>query len=514
MKFSNKIIIIILLGCFAFACSESFLDDAGEPLDTPGGDNFYNSPTTIYFGVIGIYSILHDLYDESNAIPERIEKRSDNTSDAGDTDQPDDDFTGGGNGGGIWNDAFKMISRANLMLESIEQFEGTEAQEARVLPLEAEARFLRAYVYFHLVRMFGDMIIIEEPLRNDQQILGKRREPAANLYSDVIIPDLEFAIQHALTRSELDGSDDIPGRFKNGSELGRASRETMQTLLAEVYLTIGEDALAEQVLTELYNNPDLGLLSDYADLFKVDNEYNMESIWEVGFDFQAGQGSRYFRWTTRNLRDETDTQGAVGIMEPTTNIKNAFLNERDEFGNVLPVRDKSGEYANMTRFKASMDTFAIHKNGVDTVYADYIKKFVTLGIAAQSVEQDNNYYIYRFADVILMLAEAKNNLGKTGEAINLLNEIRFRANMPNYDVNKWNGGGATAQQAFKRALLFERRMEFAFESKRWYDLLRFDMAVEVMSDYIGAPIDEHLLLFEIPDDELDKNPGIQQNPGY
>lgn len=516
MKSINRILLITLALLVGFACSEDFLEEAGVPQDAPGGDNFYDSPGTIYFGAMGVYSILHDLYDETNAIPEALEKRSDNTADDGDETVPDRDFRGGGQGGGVWNQSFRMISRANLVLESIETFSGTEREEAQLLPLEAEMRFLRAFAYFNLVRMFGDMIIITEPLTNDQEILEKRRSPVSQVYEEVIIPDLQFAVENTLTKEELAESSNVPGRFQDGSELGRASQAAARTALGEVYLTLAQYAEAEQVLSEVYNSGLYVLEPSYEDLFDVSNEYNQESIWEIGFDFAAGVGSRYYRWTTRALRDETGTQGAVGIMLPTKSILDAFLNVRDDSGNVLPVRDTTGTYANLTRFSVSMDTLALHKgNPNDTVFADYIKKFVTLGIEAQNVNQDNNYYVYRFADVILMLAEARNNLGKTGEAISLLNEVRMRANMPLYDYDRWDGGGGRSpQEAFSDALLFERRIEFAFESKRWFDLLRFEAATEVMSDYVGFPIEERLLLFEIPNDEIDKNPGITQNPGY
>ncbi len=516
MKLINRISIITLALLLGAACSEDFLEEASVPQDTPGGDDFYDSPGTIYFGTIGVYSILHDLYDEAASIPETLEKRSDNTANAGDETVPDDDFSGGGGGQGVWTESFRMISRANLVIASIKAFSGTEREEEQLLPLEAEMRFLRAFSYFNLVRMFGDMVIITEPLANDQEILGKRREPVSKVYSEVIVPDLEFAVENALTKEELTGSPSTPGRFQDGSERGRVSQGAAQTLLGEVYLTLEQYSEAEEILSEVYASGLYVLEASYENLYDVSNEYNDESIWEIGYDFAAGEGSRYFRWTTRALRDETGTQGAVGIMLPTKNILNAFLNVRDDFGNVLPVRDTTGTYANFTRFEAAMDTFALYKaDPSDTAFADYIKKFVTLGIEAENTNQDNNYYVYRFADVILLLAEAKSNQGKIDEAINLLNEVRMRANMPDYDYDRWDGGGSLGrQQAFNNALLFERRVEFTFEAKRWFDLLRFDAAFEVMSDYVGFPIDESLLLFEIPSDEIDKNPGITQNPGY
>jgi hypothetical protein len=255
------------------------------------------------------------------------------------------------------------------------------------------------------------------------------------------------------------------------SDLGRATKGAAATLLAKVQLTKGDKGAAEASLRKVLGYG-YSLVADYANLWGVDNEYNSESIFEV--DFEGGFGDQGNSFTSQfhgNLSDAV-TSGQRNI----------------------PERDLTDAYeAGDLRYAASLDSVSVDNTGWPIKY----------GSTNPFSENDapNNWVVFRYADVLLMLAEA---LGEGNEAYDLINQVRTRAGLADID-------GSTPG-SFEEKLLQERRVELAFENHRWADLLRFGMAESIMSAQ-GKPVNGKLL-FAIPQRELDLNAGFVQNSGY
>jgi hypothetical protein len=154
------------------------------------------------------------------------------------------------------------------------------------------------------------------------------------------------------------------------------------------------------------------------------------------------------------------------------------------------------------RFKSSMDTIYVVDG--DTSYARYIRKYESN--PSSNYDADNNFIVFRYSDVLLMMAEAS---GQGTVAYDYINQVRTRAGL--------NSINASSPGSFEDQLLKERRVELAFENHRWYDLLRFGKAVETMNNQFdkqgfNITIDTHNLIFPIPQREIDL--GLIQNPGY
>ena len=267
-----------------------------------------------------------------------------------------------------------------------------------------------------------------------------------------------------------------------GSDLGRATKGAAATLLAKVYLTLGDNGSAETVLRRIISDYGYSLVPDYNDLWGVPNEHNVESIFEVEFQGGGfGEGNRF----TNDFSPLPALQTSVG----------AYRNR--------PTRSMLAAYEpGDERLFASMDTSYIDDQGMLlTNTNDDVRFVVKYGIDNPFNEGDapNNFVVFRYADVLLMLAEA---IGEGAEAYDLINQVRARAGLGAIDGN--------TPGTFAEKLLQERKVELAFENHRWADILRFGVAEQIMIAEGKQPN----LLFAIPQRELDLNSNFTQNPGY
>ncbi len=317
-----------------------------------------------------------------------------------------------------------------------------------------EAKFLRALSYFKLVLMFGDVTVnlSGAPSTTDTSILV--RQSAADVYSNVIIPDLQDAI--AALDTEIVN--------------GRASRYAAQGLLGKVYMHRGDFGSAEPQLAAVVNGAagaGISLQANFADIFGVDNDLNSEIIFATQVSSSVEdeyEFSEFWSWS-----GGLDTKSLLPL-DPS----------------LIAAFDAS---------EAGGDTDLRRAVTIDeTVSAS--PKFPQAG------GPDHDWIELRLADVILLYAEALNETGNTTEALVELNKIRNRAGLSN--------STATTQAAVRTAIADERRLELAFEGQRWFDLVRTGTAQSVLNfsdaNYLVAPI---------PISEVLASGGvITQNPGY
>lgn len=371
-----------------------------------------------------------------------------------------------------WVDCYRGIQRCNLVLSRIGDVPVNESQRAIYI---GEVKFLRALTYFNLVRLWGAVPMVLEETTDAFEAFAVGRTDEALVYEQ-IIRDAEEAAALLPVRQ---------------SEAGRATKGAAQTLLGKIHLTRKNYAQAAAVLREVVDAGTYTLLADYAKLFGPANENNGESIFEVQFkEASNGEGSPY-----PNLFAPVGALPLVGGIGQT-------------LGDNLPTLDLYNSYAEGdVRKNASIGTI----NG-----ALYTKKYQD--VPAQNGDSDVNAIVFRYADVLLMLAEALNEQGYVpgGEAFSYLNRVRIRAG-----VDSLTAAQVPDQAAFRQALERERRHELAFENHRWFDLLRTGRTLDVINAHTGstAPfqINEYQLLFPVPQVQLDivNNPALfSQNPGY
>ena len=387
----------------------------------------------------------------------------------------------------LWRGPWPGILRANLVLANVPAMTLDDALKNRVL---GEAHFLRALYYFNLVRFFGGVPKITAPQQPGDDI-RPTRAPASDIYNDIIIPDLDSAMTL------------LPPRESYGPEdAGRASKGSATGLLAEVYLTLGQWQqvvdLADQVEALGYTlNP------NYEWNFDPAHENSPESLFEVqysgktSFDFWSDQNQSAWHSAFMGPRNSGLVAGGYGWNQPTQEFVDSY--EPGDLRKDVTILYEGGPDFDGQPYKASYSTTGYN-----------VRKFLVPKSVAGTFDDDPlNFPVLRFAEVLLMKAEALNELGRTAEAEAPLNQVRRRAGLP--DIT------GLSQADFRNAVLHERRMELAFEGKRWFDLVRVNggqYGLDFLHSIGKVNANANRLLFPIPQSEIDANPNLTQNPGY
>ncbi len=483
------VVIVMLTSC------EDFLEK--YPLDTVNTENFYKTKDDAIAAINAAYQPLqrpklHNMRMWTTDIIAGNSEVGANPVDANDGIETKDQarfITTTDNRGvlDLYQGPAPGILYANIVLQKVPSIDMDETLKNRIL---GEAKFLRAYYYFVLVRFFGDVPLILTP-----QTPGDDLRPARTAKDKVyeqIIRDLEEAIEQLPGREEYADADN--GRVSKGSAVG---------MLAKVHLTLGNwskvVALCDQV-------KDLGyaLNTDYATNFNPEAENSVESLFEVqyispvnNFWDDANQSS----WTTNFMapRDSPLTSVGWGWNQPTQEFVDAY-----EEGDLR--KDVTIFYEGCPAFDGKE-----YKSSMSYVTGYSVRKFVLPAsyVPTGSSGSPLNWPVLRYADVLLMKAEALNELGQTSEAEAPLNEVRERAGL-----DPLSGLG---QEAFREVVLHERRMELAFEGHRWFDLIRIgdgEWGLAFLHSIGRTNATQKHLLFPIPQAERDVNPNLTQNPGY
>jgi len=389
----------------------------------------------------------------------------------------------------IWRGPSPGILRCNLALKTIPGLDIDQDIKDRCI---GEAKFLRGLYYFILVRLFGDVPLITEP-QNPGDDLQPARTAKEEVYA-LIVQDLKDAIELLPVREDYEGSD-----------IGRASKGSACGLLAKVYLTLENYTEAEHWCKEVTA---LGytLNPDYSDNFDPDNKNTEESLFEIQYyghtsaGFWDNDNQSCWLSTYMGPRNSSFVAGAYGWNQPTEEFVRSY-----EAGDLR--KDKTILYQGCPPF-AGLKYLASYSN---TGYN--IRKF----LVPKSISEDYNtnyanVTVLRYADVLLMEAEALNEQGKTAEAETPLYEVRKRAGLTNRD----DIAGLTKAE-MKDKIIHERRIELAFEGHRWFDMIRIDdgaYALNFLHSINKVNAAQKHLLFPIPQREIDANPNLVQNPGY
>lgn len=387
----------------------------------------------------------------------------------------------------LWRGPWPGILRANLVLQKVPGMSIDTTLKNRIL---GEAHFLRALYYFNLVRFFGGVPKITAP-QNPGDDLRPARASAQDIYQDVIIPDLDSAMTLLPPRTAYSGAD-----------AGRASRGSATGLLAEVYLTLGNWQKVVDLATQV-EGLGYALNPNYEWNFDPAHENGPESLFEVQYfgktsnDFWSNENQAAWHSTFMGPRNSNMVAGGWGWNQPTQEFVDSY-----EPGDLR--KDVTLLYQNGPAFDGQQYSAAYSTTGYN------VRKFLEPKSVAPTYDADPlNFPVLRFADVLLMKAEALNELGRTGEAYAPLNQVRERAGLSDLS--------GLSQDAFRTAVLHERRMELAFEGKRWFDLIRVNhglYGLDFLHSIGKANASVNRLLLPIPQAEIDANPNLTQNPGY
>ena len=384
----------------------------------------------------------------------------------------------------VWGGYYEGIFRANLAIANIPDVpEMNENLRARLI---AEARFLRGYYYFNLVRWFGDVPLILEPFPAEFSI---PRAPADEVYAQ-IIADLEAAADVLPTRTDYAAAD--RGRATQGAALG---------MLAKVYLTRGNFAEAERYALQVINSEEYDLFPDYARLFRRDGENSVESVFEVqAAAYETGGGGSQYN----------EVQGVRG----TPNLGWGFNRPSDDLVTAYETGDPRREATILYVGEVLPDGSAIVQDNPNIAGERFNQKAWVPEHPGGNGNGPGNIRILRFADVLLLAAEALNENGKPAEALVHLNRVRARARGGNPNILP--DVTTTEQSALRDRIYRERRVELAMEQHRWFDLVRTGRAATRMqavgkTNFVPGKHE----LFPIPQSEIDLSQGaLTQNPGY
>jgi hypothetical protein len=379
-----------------------------------------------------------------------------------------------------WAYLYSTIGKANTVINNIPSVVDPELTSQRKQEMISEASFIRAFAYFHLVQLWGDVplqltevkSISAENLDEIYPLLFPARAPQADVYAQ-IIKDLEAAL---IGVKPLNANKNI------------VTTGAVNTLLAKVYATIEPHDWSKvlKYCNDVIAGP-YSLLPEYDQLWDNSVENSAESIFEINYEGSSSSGN----WGVNMFRGLDWKKFNI----PSNDLVNAFDNEGDMVrkNSSIAFEDVTGHWSD--------------QHWPQTNYP-FVNKYRAL-----DQPSPQNYIFFRLADILLLKAEALNETGDVAGAAELVNQVRNRAHLANTTAN--------TQDAMRLAIEKERRLELAFEGHRWFDLKRTGRAIQVINavtDFglasMSYNLTESKLVWPVPQTEIDKNSKLEQNPGY
>lgn len=515
----KKILIIGAIALGLVSCNDEFLEL--YPLDKTTTETFYQTESDFNQALNGVYGPLRHVYGTENRLYVLTEQRADNVhytyyapdrgGSAGSNEPISNFFNLDGLNGrtnGVWERIYIGIARANTLLDHVEG--APEFSPGIMDNIVGQAKFLRAFYYFHLVQLYGDVPLhLKEVKTPEESFLP--RTPVNDVYA-AIISDVTDAITKLPVVS-----------FKDGKQSGRATEGTARMLYAYVLMTKPDrDYVEAEKQLRAVLAMDYDLESDYATVFDPLFKNGKESIFEIQYlqgdvrmenaviyDFLPRAGDHTL--ITGVTGGGNDLDG--GWMVPTQAMIDSYESGDVRLNKSIAIAVGTGEPYGL------MVPEAVLTPG-DPDIANYpiarafTKKF--LHEFSKQKNTDDNWPVYRLSDTYLLLAECLVQQGKGGEASQYVEQVRKRAGLQ-----------STPATITIDDILMERKHELAFEGHRWYDLLRTGKAIETMKAF-GTYIrtqDENLisgtydikpeyLLYPIPYSDIQLNNKLVQNPGY
>lgn len=497
-KYKNILLICLLLtAALTPSCEKDFLDR--PPLVGTTEENFYRTTDDAIAAVNAAYAALQ--FEISPAGHFRwfwgdIMSDDSNKGGSGPNDGPQlgalESFQGPTNTDMLaaeWDANYDGIYRANTALANVPGIEMDEELKARIL---GEAKFIRAWFFYNLVTVFGDVPLVDRLLAPSEYNMA--RTPASEVWA-FIEQDLTEAIPGLWNKSQY-----------SASELGRISKGAAQGLLLKTYMYQQKYGAAQAIAEEIVNSGEYSLTPNYADIFTPAGENGSGSVFEIQYMTESGGN-----WGKNNANEGTFTNvfqrprgqfEGFGFNLPTEDFVQEFFKEGFEDTRlehtVIRMGDMVGDRGVMSK----------DATGYDHDY--YARKYVNNKSDEASLGDPvpnggSNDRVIRYADVLLMHAEAAYQNGNESIALTSLNAVRQRAKMPILF--------AISGQAVLDAIYHERRVELGLEGHRFFDLVRTNRAAAVLGP-LGYQEGVHNV-FPIPQTQIQSSNGVlTQNPGY
>ncbi|WP_020570482.1 RagB/SusD family nutrient uptake outer membrane protein [Neolewinella persica] len=496
--------LFLALGMSIVGCS----DLIEEPVGLLAPDGFFKTTTDIQTAVDGAYThainekfwgrklsialmLRSDMVDLASNETRRVEMNEFTT------------LASNGMLSEFWPKTYQGIAAAN---QAIAGAENVDASEAIKNPVTAQAYFIRAFYYFHLVRQFGAVPYIDAPITDADAAAAISKTSAADVYAN-IIADLEYAKQWL---PNTQPSRAIP------------AKSAASAYLALVHLTMGDYQNAFDEAKEVIDNKatyDLALEADFQTLFNANLiDGSKEPIFALDYNNVEAPDNAYDQIApmTGIRGDDRNSGGGWSVAVPALAVYDTW--PAGDYRRAVSLDEQAsidGNVVEYTNFIVSGHQFAKNQPYI-AKYTRFPGPFARGNARATS----HNYSMLRYAEVLLIAAEAAVELGNNASATTYMNEVRARARAG----GSWLDTAPSAVPADITGtvtvadVLEERRFEFAFECKRWYDIARRRIGGEVFSanGLEGAKpefsADDYLL--PLPGDEIERNTNLTQNPGY
>jgi len=472
IKYSLRI--LALLSIMQWGC----VDLEEVPLDFPGPDNFYKSPSQIQAAFASSGSRLYTAWSVYSYGAYNAFRGTDQISGGDLVLSPT-------HANDMWNGHYRAIADITPVFSALADDRlGPSVPQEEKDRLMAEARFLRAFNYFCLVRMYGPIPLITESTNLTVDEIS--RAPIGEVY-DLVISDLMFAVQH------------LPDQW--GDTPGRPTKGTAKGFLAKVYLTMATAptndasnyAKARDWAADVMDDGIYSLVPNIEDVFLIEHEHGPEVMWS----FEATE-------------DDPSTPPQIWL---PGHMANGWTDHGVNriWHEAYPDQPRKAAYLLLEDWEGV--SYTNWPNGAGYV----VRKFLYDDRAnLERLLSTQNIPILRYADILLIFAEASNmaNGGPTPEAVDAVNQVIDRANghvdNPNYPKLTMS---MTAEE-FDAAVINERNYELCFEFDRWHDLIRKRILCDVVNPDVQVNCDDNDYLFPIPQADLRLNPLLDQNPGY
>jgi len=505
LKDINRVFSIVLITTTILSCTD-FLEENNQSSLNP--DSFYKTGTHAESALNAVYATTRDIFggfsggNSSNwHLLEAVSGLSVNNS----SSNPDLNSLASLSytsnlihARNIWAGTYKLIGNANMVIENVPDIFMSEDRKKQIL---GEAYFLRAWAYFNAVRIWGDIPLLTSPVGTGSPDFYAERTSQSIIY-DQIVSDLQFAETAGLPFID---------------QSGRVSTAAVKSLLSKVYLTMAGHPLnktehyadAAEKAKEVIDNGELSLFNTYGEIFLESNENKQEHIFSIQYapNVSANYESLSFLPSLNITKG-----GAVGWQTnlPETNFYNSF-----ESGDKRKVNRQGWFYT---------DYFVGGSGAITDLGGPHIfKAFNVANFGSDTVEGNGqgdflNFSVIRFAEVLLIYAEASNEVsGPTSAAIEAVKKVRDRAGLTTPT--------SLSKDLFRELVWKERWHELCFERITWFDMVRlkkvFNSKTGGFDNFVGHTVlstnqslQEKHLLFPIPALELVNNPNLTQNSGY
>ena len=484
---------IIYIGFCSFILSLAGCNLKMQPISKIGDGSFYQTPQEINAAVVACYNglqapmryewMLTELRSDNSRLQSSVTTSTDRTMQL-DFDQSRVSATSE-HVYNYWKSVYHNIARCNVVLMHLDVVKDAALKNQ----YEAEARLIRGYHYFNLVRIYGPVFIVDKRL-DAVSALNYERSTIEDVYT-FLTNDLQFAADH------------LPASYPE-EEKGRLTSWAAKALLAKVRMTRGMyDTETRDLLKDIIEHGGFNLQPTYAAVFDINNELNDEIIFAIRYTSGGiGLGSPFGNWfAPLQSGAAVINGGGNGYNYPTDDLVSSYssIDNRRDVTLALNYTNEQGS----------------------VVDRRYVKKYLSPVILKE--DGDKDWPILRYADVLLLYAEVLNEIEGPASALPYINRTRQRAGLSELTM-----ADVTNKHQMRMALEKERRLELAFENHRWFDLIRTGRVIEVMQEHWATEtfyadiiaetgplvLNENLILLPIPQKEIDINQAITQNVGY